>query len=243
MAAVYSRAYDRLWVPDRDSMMLERHAGFLRELGDEEAEALLPRALPKPRLDDLPEDYFVICPGASAAFKRWPAVRFAEVARRISEKTSWGVVLVGGAGEEEAARSVLSLIPTGTSTVDLVGKTGFSEWSAVVQHARLVIGNDSATLHLAAAHSTPAVCIAGVYDKNQFFPYRVDRLRKGERLPLTAMSDRPCAWCRTRGYFPGYGNRACAKSIRGGGCAHCVADVSVDEVLLCSEKAVEKGFE
>jgi ADP-heptose:LPS heptosyltransferase len=61
----------------------------------------------------------------------------------------------------------------------------------------MVIGNDSATLHIAAAHRVKAICIAGIYDKFHFFPYLVDELDEGDRLPETVYVDMPCAYCRT----------------------------------------------
>ena len=62
----------------------------------------------------------------------------------------------------------------------------------------MVIGNDSATLHIAAAHRVKAICIAGIYDKFQFFPYLVDELDEGDRLPEEIFLYMPWAFCRTR---------------------------------------------
>ena len=92
----------------------------------------------------------------------------------------------------------------------------------------MVIGNDSATLHIATAHRVKAICIAGIYDKFQFFPYLVDELDEGDRLPETVYVDMPCAYCRTKGYSAGYGNKACKKEIEQGKCALCIDAISVE---------------
>lgn len=92
----------------------------------------------------------------------------------------------------------------------------------------MVIDNDSATLHIAAAHRVKAICIAGIYDKFQFFPYLVDELDEGDRLPETVYVDMPCAYCRTKGYFAGYGNEACKKEIEQKKCALCIDAISVE---------------
>lgn len=113
-----------------------------------------------------------------------------------------------------------------------VGKSDFHTWASIVQHSCLVVGNDSATMHIAAAARIPAVCIAGVYDKYQFFPYKVDILENGDSLPITVLKDMDCAWCRTKGYYAGYQNKACAKQIKGGGCALCIDVISVQDVWM-----------
>ena len=100
----------------------------------------------------------------------------------------------------------------------------------------MVIGNDSATLHIAAAHRVKAICIAGIYDKFQFFPYLVDELDEGDRLPETVYVDMPCAYCRTKGYFAGYGNPKCRKAIKTGKCSLCIDEITVEMVISKIDK-------
>ena len=111
-----------------------------------------------------------------------------------------------------------------------VGKTSFAEWSSIIEYAHLVVGNDSATLHIAAGHRVKAICIAGIYDKYQFFPYKVDELDDGDRLPETVSVDMPCAYCRTKGYHAGYGNTVCQRSLKVGKCALCINAIDVEMV-------------
>ena len=114
--------------------------------------------------------------------------------------------------------------------INHVGDTTFGDWSAIVQHAAIVIGNDSATLHIAAATKRKCICITGIYDKYQFFPYKVDELSEGEILPVTVIKEKSCAYCRTKGYFAGYGNKQCKSMIKKGKCALCIDEISVDDV-------------
>lgn len=95
----------------------------------------------------------------------------------------------------------------------------------------MVIGNDSATLHIDDAHRVKAICIAGIYDKFQFFPYLVNELDKTDRLPETVYVDMPCAYCRTKGYFAGFGNSKCRKTIKIGNCSLCIDEVTVEMVI------------
>ena len=44
---------------------------------------------------------------------------------------------------------------------ELAGKTSFPELGALIAHAALFIGVDSAPMHIAAAVKTPIVCLFG----------------------------------------------------------------------------------
>lgn len=221
-------AYTDAVIPDKDEMMLQRHRRLLQCLGSKDYKAKLPKLLKKVNLVNVP--YVVVCPGSSMALKCWPTERFSIIIDYIIEKYGYEVHICGGSDEKKYEQLLLKDSKNHERIVSHVGKTSFSDWSAIVQYAKLIIGNDSATMHLAAAARVPAICIAGVYDKYQFFPYKVDELEDGDILPETVIVEMPCAWCRTKGYFAGYGNNKCKKQIKDGKCALCIDAVTVDMV-------------
>lgn len=226
MALFAKLAYTERVEPERDEMMLLRHRRLLRYLGSPDYRTKLPRLLPQERVVTEAR-YCVLCPGASVPEKRWPAERFAEVADFITETYDVPIYLCGGADEAEYGERLSRLVRNPERVVSRIGKTTFAEWASIVQHAEFVVGNDSATIHLAAAARRPCVCITGVYDKGQFFPYQVDEQTD---FPLDIQKNMPCAWCRTVGYVAGYGNPACKAAIRAGDCALCVGAVTAEEV-------------
>ena len=173
MALFAKIAYTERVTPERDEMMLLRHRRLLRYLGSPDYRAKLPRLLPQERVIQEPR-YCVLCPGASVPEKRWPAERFAEVSDFIVETYGISVHLCGGADEAEYGERLSRFLRHPERVVNRIGKTTFAEWASVVQYADFVVGNDSATIHLAAAARTPCVCVTGVYDKAQFFPYQTD---------------------------------------------------------------------
>lgn len=61
-------------------------------------------------------------------------------------------------------------------------------------------------------------------------------LTDGDNLPITIYKDKPCAYCRTKGYFAGSGNPQCQAAIKQGKCALCVEEITVEDI----EKAIEK---
>lgn len=235
----YNLAYTEKVRPNKDEMMLQRHRRLLNYLGDKSFKAKLPTAVSQERIIK-EQRYFVMCPGSSKMEKCWPIDRFAEVADYLIDTYEVNVHLCGGADEKHFEEELMALVKHKSKIVSHIGSTTFAEWSSIVQYADLVIGNDSATMHLAAAHRRKSICIAGVYDKYQFFPYKVDILDEGDRLPLTVLKDMPCEYCRTIGYDAGYGNPECAKRIKNNQCALCIDAITVDEVIENIDKLMRK---
>ena len=238
MATFAQIAYTERVKPDKSEMMLQRHRRLLHYLGDTTYKASLPKLLPKDRM--IEGKYAVMCPGASKSEKCWPIERFAEAADYLIEQYKLPVHLCGGAEAKRSAEQMKSLVKHPDHVIDHTGKTSFSDWSAIIQHADLVLGNDSATLHIAVAGRAKSICITGVYDKYQFFPYQADHLEGNDILPVTLMRDMPCEWCRTKGYDAGYGNPSCTARIKAGKCAECIEAVTVEEVKTAIDKLLRE---
>ena len=238
MSHFYQNAYTETVRPDKEDMMLIRHRKLLHYLGAGNYRAGLPNLIRKER--NIDDNYIVCCPGSSKMEKCWPVERFISVIDHMIDRYNLSVHLCGGADEEIFEK----IIVAGTKYPDMIfshiGRTSFSDWSAIIQHAKLVVGNDSATMHLAAAARVPAVCIAGVYDKYQFFPYKVDELEPGDRLPVTVLHDMPCEWCRTIGYDAGFGNEECKKRIEAGLCSTCIDLITVEEVKAAIDSLMKE---
>lgn len=233
--ALFNRlAYTEPIVPEIGSMMIQRNRKTLQYLGLENFEGQLPILKKQQRV--IEGDYCVICPGASVPVKRWPAERFAKIADFLIESRGLEVHVCGGTDEEPDFQKMLAESRHPDKIISHVGRTSFAEWSAIIEYAKLVIGNDSATIHIAAGHRVKAVCIAGIYDKFQFFPYKVDKLDDDDFLPETIIIEKNCEYCRTRGYYAGYRNSACKQVIRKGKCALCIDEIGVDVVKRVIDK-------
>ena len=150
------------------------------------------------------------------------------------------VHLCGGANESEIGKSLETLVKSPEKLINHIGRTDFKEWSSIVQHADLVVATDSATAHMAAAHRVKTVCIIGVYEF-VIFPYRVDVLEAGDRLPLCVYKHMPCEYCRDKGYFAGSLNEECSERINNGKCALCIDAVSVDDVKKAIIEIMKEG--
>jgi ADP-heptose:LPS heptosyltransferase len=98
-------------------------------------------------------------PGAAYGSRRWPAARFAEVARWLASR-GHPVVITGGPGERELAQRVAAPAGRGGATV-LAGRTTLPQLAALLAGAALLICGDTGVAHLATAFGTPSVLLFG----------------------------------------------------------------------------------
>ncbi|RFU22349.1 glycosyltransferase family 9 protein [Geodermatophilus marinus] len=106
-----------------------------------------------------PAGVAVVHPGAAFPARRWPAARFAAVARHLAAR-GLDVRVTGGPAEVELARSVARGAGLGEDAV-LAGRTTTLELAAVVAGARVVVSGDTGTAHLATAYRRPSVVLFG----------------------------------------------------------------------------------
>jgi ADP-heptose:LPS heptosyltransferase len=117
----------------------------------------------------------VIHPGAMSAARRWPAQRFAAVAR--AEAAAGRRVVVTGAPHEEAlARRVASEADLEPGAV-LAGRTSVVELAALVAVAGRVVCSDTGVGHLATAFGTPSVVVFGPVPPTVWGPPPAHRAR------------------------------------------------------------------
>jgi ADP-heptose:LPS heptosyltransferase len=101
----------------------------------------------------------LIHPGAASAARRWPADRFAAVARAECE-AGRPVVVTGGPAELALARRVAHGAGLGDEAV-LAGRTDLAGLARAVAAAARVVCGDTGVGHLATALGTPSVVLFG----------------------------------------------------------------------------------
>lgn len=110
--------------------------------------------------------------GASAAKRQWPTRHFAQVAQHLWERHRLLPVLLGGKGEQELAEQFAA--STGVPHVNLVGGTSLPQLAAAVSLLRVLVTNDTGTMHLAAGLGVPILAIflatAQPWDTGPYLP-------------------------------------------------------------------------
>ena len=101
----------------------------------------------------------LIHPGAASEARRWPADRFAAVARH--EAATGRPVLVTGVGEERALAETVARRAGLPATAVAAGATSLVELAALVAAAGRVVSGDTGVAHMATATGTPSVVLFG----------------------------------------------------------------------------------
>jgi heptosyltransferase II len=135
-------------------------SGDKEGLADDRPQLQLPAAQIDAALAALglqPGGYYAFAPGAEyGPAKRWPAIHFAELARRLDRPT----ILLGSGKEAELCQEIAGAAGGGTG-LNLAGKTPLLQAFALIAAARAMISNDSGLMHVAAAFGVPQVAVFG----------------------------------------------------------------------------------
>ena len=110
------------------------------------------------------QNYVVIQPTARQIFKCWDNAKFSAVIDALHAR-GYEVVLTSGPDKDDLA--CVNEIAQGCETppvTALAGKVTFPELGALIDHAQLFIGVDSAPAHIAAAVNTPLISLFGATD-------------------------------------------------------------------------------
>ena len=113
-------------------------------------------------------DYFVLNPGGGWRSKCWPAERYGELHRRLSERYGWRGVVSFGPGEEMIARAVTE---AAGKAPPVALALGLGPLLALLQRAKFVVSADTGPLHIAAALRSPVIGLYGPTDPARNGPY------------------------------------------------------------------------
>ncbi len=200
-------------------MELCRNAEFVRGLGLSSFFASVPVIYIADGRSGLIEEreYYILVPGALHKCRRWPVENFARLAEKIHDATGWAGVICGGKGEEKLGQDLKNL--SGARLYNIAGKTSLLELVRIVRDAKLVIANETGTVHIAAATGTAVVCILGGGHYGRFVPYQVEK-QTLRRLPVVVTQKMPCFNCNWR----------CKYETNKDVPVPCIRNISVEEV-------------
>lgn len=112
--------------------------------------------------------WLAVAPGANWPPKTWPAAHFRSLLQGLREELD-AIVLLGGEGDRGACAELAAA--AGLPVLDLAGGTRLLQAAAVIERARLFIGNDSGLGHIAAAVGTPTLTLFGPGDPGRYHPW------------------------------------------------------------------------
>ncbi len=121
-------------------------------------------SLPRLRKDPTSVKYgsnmvLAICPGAEyGPAKRWPVENFAAVAHHFIATRHARIIVLGAPADVPVADALVRLVP---GAENLAGKTSLDDFMAALITARLVVSNDSGSMHVASALGVPTLAVFG----------------------------------------------------------------------------------
>jgi lipopolysaccharide heptosyltransferase I len=108
-------------------------------------------------------------PGAGKDAKRWPAARFAELARRLRAEVGATVLVVWGPKEVSRAQAIVEAARIAGAI--LAPPTDLHALLALLRRVRVMVAGDTGPLHLAAALGLACVGLYGPTDPVRNGPY------------------------------------------------------------------------
>jgi ADP-heptose:LPS heptosyltransferase len=179
-------------------MVIDRNLEFINNLTGFHYEVepyLIPAAKIPASHFIAPENYFLIFPGSNGRYKIWPKERFASLAQDLKLRTGFAPIICGAASEIELCDWIANY---GTGSISIAGKTSLIEIVEIIRKAKFVIGNDSGSIHIAAATNTVSFSILGGGHFGLFLPYPKNWV--GEK-PHIINYQMPCYGCGWRCQF------------------------------------------
>lgn len=158
-------------------------------------------------------------PGATYGLaKCWYPDRFGELGKRLTERWNAAILIFGREEEGPLAREILMYL--GDSGVDFTAKTRLLQLAALLERCRLLVTNDTGTMHVAAAVNTPVVALFGSTNPATTGPWGDGH--------VVIKKDVPCSPCL---------KRVCPTDHR------CMELITVDEVEEAVDRKLrESGF-
>jgi hypothetical protein len=214
---------------------IERELAFLSVVAEKPISlTALPKLFLAPKIPPLVmpgESYAVLNIGASHAPRRWPLAYYAELARRLLGR-GISVVILGGPSETGLKAEIDGLIKSGSSSnqarlIVSINEIDFPSAAQLVNHASLVVSNDTGIGHLAIMLDKPAVLLVGGGHFGSFMPYPATLTPPRVRFLYHSM---PCYHC----------NWNCTEMRPGERVFPCVARIAVDDVWSAALEVLNK---
>jgi len=202
-----------------------RHFNFLSSVAGRQIKPEAPRiswreTLPPQDVVPAGSDYVVLNPGSNEFGRRWPLAKYQELAKKLVAK-GLHVVFVGGKNEHPGA------IDEGAGLIiDLIGKTSLEQLLDLMNHARLVVSNDTGPAHLSIALGTPTLVVVGGGHFGCFVPYPEEIRPDHARFVYHRMDCYHCFW-------------NCPKRATKFDVFPCVEAVQIDEVWRVAEQLLD----
>jgi heptosyltransferase III len=116
------------------------------------------------------EPYVILHPLPQFSYKRWTIEGWVEIGNYL-HSLGYALVLSGGAGQEEIDYVAEIAEKSPKNTVNLAGRVTLAELTHIISQAKLFIGPDTGTTHLATATGIPVITLFGPSNPVKWAPW------------------------------------------------------------------------
>lgn len=132
-------------------------------------------------------------PGATyGEAKCWPLERFVTLGRRLIAEYGASVIIFSSPDPREMELNAAIAQGIGDGCVNLSGETSLLQLASVLRHCRLLVTNDTGTMHVAAAVGSPVVAIFGPTDPRTTSPLGEGHVIVRREVPCSPCLKRVC---------------------------------------------------
>jgi ADP-heptose:LPS heptosyltransferase len=127
------------------------------------------KILDNPKFDKF-KNYIGFQIGAADIYKMWPVDRFIELAKKLI-KNGEKIVIVGTKHESKLADEIIDKVKN-ENIINMCGNTNLIELANLVNNLKMLITNDTGTMHLAIALKTPTISLFSPTSPEEIGPYQ-----------------------------------------------------------------------
>ncbi len=143
-------------------------------------------------------DFCVMQIGKRQSVGRWQRERWEEVGHWLLEHVG-PIVIASGTGESETEEAAWLRDRLGPRALATLGQADWAQMAALLYRARLYVGLDTATMHLAAACGCPVVALFGSTYEGHWRPWQsVYRIVTDSEVPPTGEGKENLAQAKQR---------------------------------------------
>lgn len=176
---------------------LVRCAELLRGLGIRDFRARLPDisclTIGKRKLA---EEYIMVFPSASWKGKIWEKEKYARVIQWLIREFAGMVYLCGDRRDCEICQWIEEKVNQPQRLKSLAGTMDLARLTAYIKGARMVFGNDTGAVHIAAACRIKTAAVTAAREIGRFMPYQTDDPGEQKYYPVCIYcADLECSGC------------------------------------------------
>lgn len=167
-------------------------------------------------------EYAVLFPGARDSYRSWGVTKFTAFAKQIAFTMEITWVLAGGPADKLLCCALeQELRAIDISVYNISGETTLRQLACLIDGAKLCVSSETCAVHIAAAVSTPCLCIMGGGHYGRFYPYPENPMTEAVTNKLPCFN---CNWICTR------------KTVE------CIRGITVEQAVTALTKFKKSGL-